>query len=344
LRQLFAGVAQIDSNYKRLQRFFKSFKIDESSYAKAIANFLQLTHQKWVLTLDRTNWLYGKKNINILTLGIANNGIAFPILFDLLNKIGNSNTEERKSIILRFLNIFGTERIDYLAGDREFVGKEWFDFLLKNKISFRIRIRKTDRVANSQGELVAAQTLFRHLKAKESMILKQKRSVWGHPLYVVGLRLEDGELLIVVSPDSPQTILEDYGRRWEVETLFCCLKTRGFNLESTHRIEPERIRKMIALLAIALCWAHRLGEVLHEQKPIKIKKHGRKAKSFFRYGFDCIRNILLNIHTRQEEYLNILEVFSKKTIDLIKLKFNKIKRDSKQNQSCSRLAKNCPAA
>ena len=29
-------------------------------------------------------------------------------------------------------------------------------------------------------------TLFRNLKAKESMILKQKRSVLGHALYVVG--------------------------------------------------------------------------------------------------------------------------------------------------------------
>ena len=211
---------------------------------------------------------------------------------------------------MRFLNIFGAEQIDYLAGEREFVVKEWFDFLLKKKRSFRIRIRKTDQVANSQGELVAAQTLFHNLKANESMVLEQKRSVWGHALYVAGLRLPDGELLIVVSPDSPKTILEDYQRRWEVSTLFGCLKTRGFNLESTHMIEPERIRKMIALLAIALCWAHRLGvgvswvvrvalpgytEVLHEQKPIKIKKHGRKAKSFFRYGFDCIRNILLNL-------------------------------------------------
>ena len=62
----------------------------------------------------------------------------------------------------------------------------------KNKILFIIRIRKTDRVANTLVELVAAQTLFRNLKAKNSMRLKQKRSVWGHALYVVELRLEDG--------------------------------------------------------------------------------------------------------------------------------------------------------
>lgn len=56
--------------------------------------------------------------------------------------------------------------------------------------------------------------------------------------------------------------------------------------------EPERIKKMISLLAIALCWAHRLGEVLNETKPIEIKKHGRRAKSLFRYGFDLQHEVL----------------------------------------------------
>ncbi|MDR2652348.1 MAG: IS4 family transposase, partial [Prevotellaceae bacterium] len=34
---------------------------------------------------------------------------------------------------------------------------------------------------------------------------------------------------------------------------------------------------------------------LHENiKPIKIKKHGNKAKSLFKYGLQVISNILLN--------------------------------------------------
>jgi len=37
----FSGKAQIDSNYQRLQRFFKSFNIDESSHAQALVNFLR---------------------------------------------------------------------------------------------------------------------------------------------------------------------------------------------------------------------------------------------------------------------------------------------------------------
>ncbi len=48
------------------------------------------------------------------------------------------------------------------------------------------------------------------------------------------------------------------------------------------------------MLAIAFCWAHAIGEWLAQQKPIKIKKHGRFAKSIFRAGFDRLRRVLTN--------------------------------------------------
>ena len=309
----------IDSHYKRIQRFFRFFVIDEYEHGKAIASFI-FPGKKWILTLDRTNWLYGEKNINILTLGLAHKGMAFPLLYDFLNKKGNSNTEERKRILLKFLSIFGGALINYLTADREFIGKDWFEFLLEQKISFRIRIRKTDKIANSQGEMVEAKVLFQNLKVNEHQVLEQKRSVWGHLLYVAALRLPNGELLIVVSPDCPETILHDYAVRWEIETLFGCLKSRGFNLEDTHVTKPERIKKMMAVLAIALCWSHKLGEVLNDVKPIAIKKHGRRAKSIFRTGFDSIRSILLNISERFEDYLNIIKLFMTSTVKINKQK------------------------
>jgi hypothetical protein len=59
----------------------------------------------------------------------------------------------------------------------------------------------------------------------------------------------------VVAERETETALSDYARRWEVETLFGCLKTRGFCLEATHVTEPERLRKLLALVALAFCWA-----------------------------------------------------------------------------------------
>ena len=44
-----------------------------------------------VLSMDRTDWKFGEFNINILMLGITYKGIAFPLIFSLLPKRGNSN-------------------------------------------------------------------------------------------------------------------------------------------------------------------------------------------------------------------------------------------------------------
>ena len=54
-------------------------------------------------------------------------------------------------------------------------------------------------------------------------------------------------------------------------------------------------------MVIAFCWAYHVGAWLHDQKPIRIKKHQRPAKSVFRYGFDLIRNALFNPQDKQEE-------------------------------------------
>ncbi|MBN2011101.1 transposase [candidate division KSB1 bacterium] len=89
--------------------------------------------------------------------------------------------------------------------------------------------------------------------------------------------------MILISQHFNSKAIEEYARRWEIESLFGCLKTRGFNFKNTHMTKPERLDKLLAILAIAFAWAHLVGEWLHEQIPVKIKKHGRLIKSIFRF-------------------------------------------------------------
>ena len=109
-------------------------------------------------------------------------------------------------------------------------------------------------------------------------------------LYISALQLENGELLLVVSPQFNANAIQDYALRWEIETLFSCLKGRGFNLENTRLTDPRRVKKLIAVLAISFCWCYLTGEWQHDQKKaIKIKKHGRLSMSLFRYGLDYVQ-------------------------------------------------------
>jgi hypothetical protein len=83
--------------------------------------------------------------------------------------------------------------------------------------------------------------VFAHLQPGQSEVLSGRRWVWGRSVFVGALRLEDGELLIVISPDTPETAIRDYARRWGIETWFGIFKTRGFCLESTYFQSATRL-------------------------------------------------------------------------------------------------------
>lgn len=70
-----------------------------------------------------------------------------------------------------------------------------------------------------------------------------------------------------------QQAISIYLRRLELETLFSCLKERGFNFESTRLTQNERLEKLMSVLAMALAWVHRIGEWRAEVKPIRFKRY-----------------------------------------------------------------------
>lgn len=147
--------------------------------------------------------------------------------------------------------MFGKGRIKHLLADREFIGQNWFSFLIKEQIDFYIRIRNNSLVRTANGKEVKAYRLFPHKQAHTIIGLK----IGNEKLNLSGLHLGKGEYLIVATNTACRQALSMYKDRWQIETFFSCLKTRGFRLEETHMNQPEKIKKLIALLALAFIWA-----------------------------------------------------------------------------------------
>lgn len=163
----------------------------------------------------------------------------------------------------------------------------------------------------SDGRIsLQVRVLFAGLQVGQTRILRHKRQLWGHWVYIAALRLEDGSLLVVGTQSKPNSAIADYAKRWSIETLFGVFTPRGFCLESTHLTDFQRLSKLLALLCLALCWVILTGEWLHQLKPLTSKKHGRRAKSIFRYGFDHLRNIVLNLEQKIEEFSAVLQFLS----------------------------------
>lgn len=287
------GKAKEESNYKRIIRFFKYFEICYVEIAELIVKLVGEA-KPWVIAMDRTEWGYGKNWINILMLGICYKGVLFPLYWKVLEKKGNSNTEERKDLIQEFIKKFGVKSIKFLAADREFIGQAWFKYLIEEGIDFRIRIKDNTIIHNRRGMTTAVCRLFSNLTTNRPLTSRKHCFIWSVPLYLTGMKLGTGEFLILVSPKFAANACQDYSLRWNIETLFGCLKSRGFRLEDSHLSDCIKLKKLVAILSIAFTWAFLVGYFLSQQKPIKLKKHSRPEKSIFRLGFDKLRRLFSN--------------------------------------------------
>ncbi len=270
----FGGKAKVESHYKRLQRFFRSFEIDQDSLARLLVRLVPVGDGPWRLTLDRTNWKFGKAEVNFLVLGVAYRGMAVPVFWSVLDKAGNSDTAERIALMVRFLKVFGASRVAALLADREFVGEDWFRWLQRQGIPFHQRLKRNTLVPNSWNRMMRLDELFGSLRPGEARRLPGRRPVGGCFVHISALRLEDGDFLFIASSGAPQAeAIDAYADRWQIETLFGALKSRGFNFEDTHLTNPQRLSKLMGLTALAFAWSYRTGELLHDgPSPIRQKK------------------------------------------------------------------------
>ena len=294
LATAFSGHAKEESNYQRLQRFLHKFEMPYAEVAAFVVKLLGVPGP-YTLALDRTNWKVGLVDLNILMLSIVYRGGGLPVVWLVLPKAGNSDTLERETLLEIFLNLFGAPNIACLLGDREFVGKRWFAFLKRHRLKFQMRLRKDTLVRNARGKLVQAWRLFAATRVNHMLVIPQARQMWGMELYLSGCYVGEGEWFILVSADYSPEPAEEYRQRWGIETLFGALKSRGFNLEDTHLQDPERLSRLLALLAIAFTWAFIVGEWQAAVKELKLKKHGYPPKSIFRLGLNMLCRLVTNL-------------------------------------------------
>ncbi len=306
----FQGKAQAESHYRRLKRFFSEVNLDEAVIARLILNFLPSA--PYIVCVDRTNWKFGKANINILVIAIAHRGIAFPIVWSFLEKQANSSTEERIDLLKRFLELVKPHDIEFFVADREFIGDTWFNYLDNRKVAFAIRLRNNSLVDN----WCKVFALFSHLPVGELKLLQQSYQICNCSLQLSGMKLAHNDYAIIVTNRHPAKAFIAYQKRWEIEMLFAALKKTGFDIEATHMTRLTKLNTLLSVLALTFVWAHRIGEWLHDSKTkvLKRKAHRRREKSFFRHGIDYLKHLLSNLAIRLPEFsfsLQLLEPKSK---------------------------------
>jgi Transposase DDE domain len=219
----FPGTAQHGSNYRRLQRFFQSIRLDQALVAQIVVRMLNLSRPK-CLALDRTNWKVGSRDINILMLAIVTRRFRVPLLWTVLDHQGSSNSSQRIELMRRYLDLFGAASIELLMADREFIGAGWVEFLMENNVPFAIRVKAGQCLALADGRLLTIKSLLRNRRKSRSVttfeacLPNATAALSFAARWIDGRKGQQGEWLIVMtnSPDAKAAI-RAYKRRWAVD-------------------------------------------------------------------------------------------------------------------------------
>ena len=213
-------------------------------------------------------------------------------------------------ILEKFLSICPKERVEILLGDREFIGPKWLEYLQEEKIPYSLRLKEDGQhLKDEKGDFVKPSVMFEKLRCGQQVSLGMRQvGKSGEVLSHVSARKnKKGELLVVMHSEGVKDPCGTYEYRWEIECLFKCFKSNGFNMEDTHLKKGERLETLFSVLMIAFCYAYDWGQM---QEPAKIKKHGYAQHSVFRLGLDALRRALLHVH----QYFEQLEAYFKKLL------------------------------
>jgi len=67
------------SNHRRIQRFMSGYDFDFDHFGSFLLSLLPQASD-FIVVMDRTEWHFGAKPVNVLMIGVAYKGIAFPVL------------------------------------------------------------------------------------------------------------------------------------------------------------------------------------------------------------------------------------------------------------------------
>jgi len=245
-------------------------------------------------------------------IGVDYHGVVIPLFFNLLPKTtkkGNSKTKHRLSLLKICIEVVGVENIICFSGDREFIGEEWFNYLVEKNIPFAIRIKENFLIKRpGSNHTTSVKSLFRNIRNGRRKTFKKTFNIWGLELYISVSKNSKGELMVIASNINTRHVLKYYLKRWSIELLFKYLKKNGFNIEDTHITTDKKLKSMFLILTISVVWAMKTSQHIKHKQALKKSSHGRRKLSFFRRGLKAIRNSIFNLTRCIENFMRYVHL------------------------------------
>jgi hypothetical protein len=273
--QIPLATERIDMRYQWASRFLANshVHIEEvmQPFIKAILE--QNSKKKLVFIIDQT---HVSKTFEVLMISLRVAQRAMPLVWLVRETQGNIGFEDQKSLLESVSHYVPEHSEVVLLGDRFFATSNLIAYLKQKGWDYRIRLKGNLLVGYRTIETKAEKLEKLGLTFLEEATLTGVREQTN-----IAVVREDGHdtawiIAMAKKPDAYKAF--DYGMRWGIESMFSDFKTRGFGLEDSQMRYPERLERLILVMAIAMIWAVLSGMWHLDHYPLPYEKRMNKPK------------------------------------------------------------------
>lgn len=283
-----------ESRIQRLKRWLVNRRIVvDVFYGPLVRQTLRRWHlPRLTLVLDRTEWGV----FNVLLVGVALQGRVIPLAWTVLSHEGNSDFEEQKALLERIRPWLPQAPQIGLLGDGEFKSVSLIDYALSLEWDVGLGQSKDTLFRDAQGtwrKLGDLQVPKIHPLYLSGIYLT-KEHVFG-PLNLIAYwdREQKKQRYMVTNRPATATTFRWGRQRTWIEGTFRDDKSGGFCVEATHLTDPDRLNRLLLVIAVAYLWCLHAGHWIFktgQRRMVDAAK--RRTLSYFRLGFDWLRRTI----------------------------------------------------
>jgi len=247
---------QEDNVAQRFRRWLKNPKVNERELYDPVAFGIlgALRHTRLRIQIDRTEV---NERLNVLVLSVYYRKRAIPLLWRVLGHPGHASFKERNAALDHLAQLLPGGCKVVILGDREFGNTEMMRSIQQHGWDFCLRVKGNQQVRLTSGVWVTLKQLApapgQFFCLTDLVLTKSKAYTPVHFALTCAVGSTDPWFIATNLVPSRRT-LRDYARRFGCEELFSDLKSRGFRLNKSQLLTPERFSRLLLAVILLYVW------------------------------------------------------------------------------------------
>ena len=253
------AVARIDMRYQWISRVLMNALIDPDAvmtpFAREVLSRLAAEGDPLVLIMDQSKL---NDRHQVLMLAVRFGDRALPLLWRVKETEGAIGFEVQKELLDASVSLLPADATVCLMGDRFYGTADLIGWCQDRDWDYRLRLKGNLVVRDGADRMTTGQAADAGLFALENVQLTARKATTN-----IGIIRDPNhaEPWIIAMPTEPGYLKTlDYSARWGIEPMFSDFKSRGFGVEDTQIQHPDRLARLLLVMALALYTAVSTGQ------------------------------------------------------------------------------------